>query len=572
MLVLPVALDVHVLGVPVALHRHGLRSPVGPDAELGVAEPVGALVLLERVQLALERPVRNLRRLGRGDLTEPEQESCEEGAFHGVTPGCRRRDCYRKRTDYHACGADAAGQLCACAPGVGLGVRLTEFNFAALAANHFVSLGAAKLNSVSLTPSYSSASPGRRRKHGKIIHDQARYPDLAETADRRSPGIWRPIGRRQCGVGRPAHSSGRARCGLRRPAAQQRETRAATELLSAETRLWRAMLPSSGGGRMDSRLSSTSTVSRSASVRTTSASALSRESPARRAKAGHQLLAPGPQDGRGSVRCSTEANAARCMRRVLTSQRANSAASATCLRPLPAQDDVALPAARAAAARRPAARGCGPRTCAPAARANRPGPSVRSLRISSRTRSAGGCLRQQHRVFAVLVQHGHEPVLQLQRTGGPPCPNCPRPAASPSRGGARRKVPLPLEHGRADPLAAYQGRIEDLGKAFVRLDQHRMAHRRHRRDAALQAARPATEASGCSSDRADWQASRKNRLTPALRSSAPSRSAVTTSCGRCTELALADAVRVLEDQPAQPVVEQVANVVAEQLPGQAARG
>ena len=56
-LVVLVALLVHAAGVPVAVHGHGLRSPVGPDAELGVAEPVGTLVLLQRVHGRLERPV-----------------------------------------------------------------------------------------------------------------------------------------------------------------------------------------------------------------------------------------------------------------------------------------------------------------------------------------------------------------------------------------------------------------------------------------------------------------------------------------------------------------------------------
>ena len=42
------------------------------------------------------------------------------------------------------------------------------------------------------------------------IADRARHrsPDLAETADRRSPRFWRPIGRDRCGVGRPALSEG----------------------------------------------------------------------------------------------------------------------------------------------------------------------------------------------------------------------------------------------------------------------------------------------------------------------------------------------------------------------------
>ena len=51
----PVVL-VEFAGVPVALPRHGLRPPVGPDAELGVAEPVGILVLLEQLVGGLEFP------------------------------------------------------------------------------------------------------------------------------------------------------------------------------------------------------------------------------------------------------------------------------------------------------------------------------------------------------------------------------------------------------------------------------------------------------------------------------------------------------------------------------------
>ncbi len=46
--VLAGALDVHVAGVPVAVFDAGLRTPVGPDAELGVVEPGGETVGLER--------------------------------------------------------------------------------------------------------------------------------------------------------------------------------------------------------------------------------------------------------------------------------------------------------------------------------------------------------------------------------------------------------------------------------------------------------------------------------------------------------------------------------------------
>ena len=56
-LVMAAALVVHAAGVPVAVHRHGLRPPVRPDAELGVAEPVGALILLERLHRRLKGAV-----------------------------------------------------------------------------------------------------------------------------------------------------------------------------------------------------------------------------------------------------------------------------------------------------------------------------------------------------------------------------------------------------------------------------------------------------------------------------------------------------------------------------------
>ena len=47
-LVVRAALLVHLPGIPVALHRHRLRSPHRPDAQLGVAEPFGTPVLLQR--------------------------------------------------------------------------------------------------------------------------------------------------------------------------------------------------------------------------------------------------------------------------------------------------------------------------------------------------------------------------------------------------------------------------------------------------------------------------------------------------------------------------------------------
>ena len=54
-LVLLVSLDVHVPGVPVAIFGRGLRAPVGPDAELGVAEPFRRAVGLQRFASPRER-------------------------------------------------------------------------------------------------------------------------------------------------------------------------------------------------------------------------------------------------------------------------------------------------------------------------------------------------------------------------------------------------------------------------------------------------------------------------------------------------------------------------------------
>ena len=54
-LVMAAALLIDAAGVPVAIHGHGLRAPVGPDAEFAVAKPLGTLILLERVHAWLER-------------------------------------------------------------------------------------------------------------------------------------------------------------------------------------------------------------------------------------------------------------------------------------------------------------------------------------------------------------------------------------------------------------------------------------------------------------------------------------------------------------------------------------
>ena len=41
-----VVLGIHVAGVPVAMLRRTLRTPVGPDSELGVTEPLRELIVL----------------------------------------------------------------------------------------------------------------------------------------------------------------------------------------------------------------------------------------------------------------------------------------------------------------------------------------------------------------------------------------------------------------------------------------------------------------------------------------------------------------------------------------------
>ena len=57
MLILFAALDIHVAGIPVARLRHALRRPVRPDAELGVAKPIGRMILrLEGFPVGPERP------------------------------------------------------------------------------------------------------------------------------------------------------------------------------------------------------------------------------------------------------------------------------------------------------------------------------------------------------------------------------------------------------------------------------------------------------------------------------------------------------------------------------------
>ena len=57
--VLAAALDVHVAGVPVTVLRLALRPPVGPDTELGVAEPFRALPCRQALHSGLPLARRN---------------------------------------------------------------------------------------------------------------------------------------------------------------------------------------------------------------------------------------------------------------------------------------------------------------------------------------------------------------------------------------------------------------------------------------------------------------------------------------------------------------------------------
>src|SRR5262249_43967088 len=62
-LVLFVALDVDVAGVPIALLGRRLRTPMRPDAELRVTIPLGDLVRLERIARTFELTFSDLEAL-----------------------------------------------------------------------------------------------------------------------------------------------------------------------------------------------------------------------------------------------------------------------------------------------------------------------------------------------------------------------------------------------------------------------------------------------------------------------------------------------------------------------------
>ena len=50
-------LHIHVARIPVAIFRNALRAPMRPDAELGVAIPLGRVVLQQRIPICLIRAI-----------------------------------------------------------------------------------------------------------------------------------------------------------------------------------------------------------------------------------------------------------------------------------------------------------------------------------------------------------------------------------------------------------------------------------------------------------------------------------------------------------------------------------
>ena len=81
-----VAFFVHAARVPITVHGNGLGAPVGPDAELGVAEPFRNLVLFEGSQVRGERPRGDGERLGvgggigRGAGESQAEQACDQVA------------------------------------------------------------------------------------------------------------------------------------------------------------------------------------------------------------------------------------------------------------------------------------------------------------------------------------------------------------------------------------------------------------------------------------------------------------------------------------------------------------
>ncbi len=95
---------------------------------------------------------------------------------------------------------------------------------------------------------------------------------------------------------------------------------------------------------------------------------------------------------------------------------------------------------------------------------------------------------QEHGVRTVLIEHGHEPVLQLQRRAldlaGFVAAGFPAPAAL----AVGVQGALTGEHGRAHARAFGEGGIKRPREAPRRLHQHAVAHGHHRRDTTLEQA------------------------------------------------------------------------------------
>ena len=86
--VLRLGLDVHVAGVPVAVFDAGLRTPVRPHAELGVAEPLRDAIVAERFGGSVERPFFDFRNgLLRGGAARQDQSWRGYQRAQGIASG-----------------------------------------------------------------------------------------------------------------------------------------------------------------------------------------------------------------------------------------------------------------------------------------------------------------------------------------------------------------------------------------------------------------------------------------------------------------------------------------------------
>ena len=93
-LILRAALNVDVARIPVAILRDRLRSPMRPDAKLGIAEPLRNLVGLQRLGGSVERPLLDFRTALREGLAREQERGCSRynadcissADLHGSTP------------------------------------------------------------------------------------------------------------------------------------------------------------------------------------------------------------------------------------------------------------------------------------------------------------------------------------------------------------------------------------------------------------------------------------------------------------------------------------------------------